>query len=165
MRRSAAAVRADIKIDEGDEFDFLELQEDIDRIRESFHEQGFLEARVRTRRTEAEDARSVALEFLINRGPRTILEIDGFVPSSSLREELEEAWHKNVFDQFLIDDLTHRVRYHLVTTDELGNVVVGTIDRPDPDTKRLRIEVTPGAPVTGREIRFVGNIALDARAA
>jgi hypothetical protein len=30
--------------------------------------------------------------------------------------ELEEAWHKNVFDQFLVDDLTHRVRQHLVTT-------------------------------------------------
>ena len=35
------------------------------------------------------------------------------------------------------------------------------IDRPNPDTKRLRIEVTPGAPVTGREIRFAGNAALD----
>ena len=158
---AAAAVRADIRIDEGDQFDFLKLQEDIDRIRESFHEQGFLEARVRTRRTESEDARSVALEFLVNRGPRTLLELAGFVPSSSLRRELEEAWHKNVFDQFLIDDLTHRVRYQLVTTGELGNVVVGTIDRPDPETKRLRIEVTPGAPVTGREIRFVGNSALD----
>ena len=134
---------------------------EFDRIRESFHEQGFLEARVRTRRTESEDARSVALEFLVNRGPRTLLELAGFVPSSSLRRELEEAWHKNVFDQFLIDDLTHRVRYQLVTTGELGNVVVGTIDRPDPETKRLRIEVTPGAPVTGREIRFVGNSALD----
>ena len=156
-----AAVRDEIKIDEGDQFDFLELQEDIDRIRELFHEQGFLEARVRTRRTEAEDARSVALEFLINRGPQTILELEGFVPSSSLREDLEEAWHKNVFDQFLIDDLTHRVRYHLVTTGELGNVVVGTIDRPDPDTKRLHIEVTPGAPVTGREIRLAGNVTLD----
>ncbi len=158
---AAEAVRADIKIDEGDQFDFLELQEDIDRIRESFHKQGFLEARVRTRRTEADDARSVALEFLIDRGPQTILQLEGFVPSSTLREELEEAWHKNVFDQFLIDDLTHRVRHHLVTTGELGNVVVGTIDRPDPDTKRLRIEVTPGAPVTAREIRFVGNSALD----
>jgi outer membrane protein insertion porin family len=158
---TAATVRSNIKIEAGDEFDFLKLQEDVDRIREAFHEQGFLEARVRTRRTESDDARNVALEFLVNRGPRTILEIDGFVPPSALISELEEAWHKNVFDQFLIDDLTHRVRYHLVTTGDLGNVVVGRIDRPAPDTKRLRIEVTPGAPVTGREIRFAGNVALD----
>ncbi len=34
----------------------------------------------------------------------------GSWPPASLIEELEEAWHKNVFDQFLIEDLTHRVR-------------------------------------------------------
>ena len=105
IRRVAAAARAEIKIEEGDEFDFLELQKDIDRIREAFHEQGYLEARVRTRRTEAADG-TVALEFIVERGPRTILEIDGIVAPAKLVEELEEAWHKNVFDQFLIDDLT-----------------------------------------------------------
>jgi len=157
----AAAVRASIKIEEGDEFDFLNLQKDIDRIREAFYKQGFLEARVRTRRTESDDARSVALEFMIDRGPQAILQFDNFTPSSSLRSELEEAWHNNVFDQFLIDDLTHRVRAHLVSTGDLGSVVVGRIDRPDPGSKRLRIEVTPGAPVTDREIRFTGNAALD----
>lgn len=156
----ATAAGSEIKLEVGDEFDFLNLQKDIDRIREAFHEQGFLEARIRSRRTESEDARSVAIEFVIDRGPRTILEIDGFVTPASLVDELEEAWHKNVFDQFLIEDLTHRVRRHLVTTGDLGSVVVGRIDRPNPETKRLRIDVTPGAPVTGREIRFTGNIQL-----
>ena len=159
---SEATARAEIKLDAGDEFDFLELQRDVDRIREAFHELGFLEARVRTRRVESEDARSVALEFRIDRGPRTILEIVGFVAPSSLIEELEEAWHKNVFDQFLIDDLTHRVRRHLVEQHELASVVVGQIDRPAADSKRLRIEVTPGAPVSAREIRVSGNTELSA---
>lgn len=158
---AAATVESHIKLDIGDEFDFLELQQDIDRIRETFHEAGYLEARVRSRRTEADDARTVALEFVVNQGPRTILQFDGFVAPAALVEELEEAWHKNVFDQFLIDDLTHRVRRYLVTSGDLGSIVVGRIDRPDTDTKRLRIEVTPGAPVTGREIRFAGNVALD----
>ena len=158
----ASASRALIKIKEGDEFDFLDLQKDIDRIRESFHARGYLEARIRTRRVEAADG-TVTIEFVINSGPRTILQIDGLVAPTSLREELEEAWHNNVFDQFLIDDLTHRVRRYLVDSNDLGSIVVGRIDRPDPNTKRLRIEVTPGAPVTGREIRFAGNLQLDAK--
>jgi outer membrane protein insertion porin family len=158
---AAAAARSDIKIGVGDRFDFLNVQEDIDRIRESFHRQGHFEARVRTRRTESEDARTVALEFAINRGPATTLEFTGFTPPAQLVEELEEAWHQHVFDQFLVEDLTHRVRRHLVTTNELGSVVVGRIDRLTPDRKRLRIEVTPGVPVTGREIRFMGNVELD----
>ena len=157
------AARSEIKIKEGDEFDFLELQKDIDRIRDAFHAQGYLEARARTRRTEEADG-TVALEFIVARGPRTILEITGITAPASLVEELEEAWHKNVFDQFLIDDLTNRVRRHLVDSNELASVVVGRIDRPDANTKRLRIDVTPGAPVTAREIRFAGNLEIDARA-
>jgi outer membrane protein insertion porin family len=158
-----AVARAEVKIEEGDEFDFLELQRDIDRIREAFHAQGYLEARVRTRRTE-EASGAMALEFIVERGPRTILEITGLTAPSSLVEELEEAWQSNVFDQFLIDDLTGRVRRHLVGTNELASVVVGRVDRPNEGTKRLRIEVTPGAPVTGREIRFAGNIEIEAGA-
>ena len=156
-----ATVRAELKLEPGDDFDFLELQRDVDRIREAFHELGFLEARVRTRRVESDDARSVTLEFRVDRGPRTILEFTGFVAPPNLIEELEEAWHRNVFDQFLIEDLTHRVRLYLLEQGELASVVVGRIDRPD-DTKRLRIDVTPGAPVTGREIRVSGNVALNA---
>jgi outer membrane protein insertion porin family len=158
-----AVARAEVKIEEGDEFDFLELQRDIDRIREAFHAQGYLAARARPRRTE-EASGAMALEFIVERGPRTILEITGLTAPSSLVEELEEAWQSNVFDQFLIDDLTGRVRRHLVGTNELASVVVGRVDRPNEGTKRLRIEVTPGAPVTGREIRFAGNIEIEAGA-
>ncbi|MFM8533255.1 MAG: outer membrane protein assembly factor [Acidimicrobiia bacterium] len=53
------------------------------------------------------------------------------------------------------------VRRHLVTSGDLGSIVVGRIDHPATDTKRLRIDVTPGAPVTGREIRYTGNQALN----
>jgi len=159
---SEALARAEIDLEVGDQFDFLELQNDIDRVREAFHRLGHLEARVRTRRVESNGARSVAVEFRIERGPRTILVFEGMVAPAALVEELEEAWHKNVFDQFLIEDLTHRVRRHLVESGELASVVVGRIDRPDANTKRLEIEVTPGAPITGREIRITGNLELSA---
>ncbi len=157
-----AQTRNEISLDPGDEFDFLVLQRDVDRIRAAFHKQGYLEARVRTRRIETEDARSVEVEYRVERGPRTVLEIAGLVAPASLVEELEEAWHRNVFDQFLIEDLTHRVRRHLVTTNELASVVVGTVERPSADVKQLRIEVTPGVSVTGREFRFTGNQSVDA---
>jgi hypothetical protein len=61
-------------------------------------------------------------------------------------------------DQFRIDDLTH-ARRHLVTSGDSA-ASFGRIDRPDAATKRLRIDVTPGAPVTAA-IRFVGNTAID----
>ncbi len=152
-----AEARRQISLEVGDEFDFLVLQRDVDRLRDRFKAQGYFEARVRTRRMADEDSHTVALEYRVERGPRTVLQIVGAVLPDDVIEELEEAWHRNAFDQFLIDDLTHRVRNYLVTTNELGSVVVGTVDRPAADTKRLRIEVTTGATVTGREIRFIGN--------
>ena len=115
---------------------------------------------------KSEDARSVALEFIDrSRSAHHPARSTASCAPASLIEELEEAWHKNVFDQFLIDDLTHRVRRHLVDHRRTRPAwwSAGSIG-PTPDTKRLRIEVTPGAPVTGREIRFAGNLELDARA-
>ncbi len=158
--RRADEARRQIKLHVGDAFDFLELQKTVDRISESFHRQGFFEARVRARRVESDDARTVALEFAVTQGPHTVLQVNGIAAPASFIAEMEEAWHKNVFDQFLVEDLTHRVRRYLVTTGELGSVVVGRVDRPSPDTKRLRIDVTPGAPVSGREFRFEGNTQL-----
>ncbi|MGE0864151.1 MAG: translocation/assembly module TamB domain-containing protein [Vicinamibacterales bacterium] len=150
-------VRDQVSLEPGDEFDFLALQRDVDRLRDRFKAQGYFEARVRTRRTPDDENRTVALEYQVERGPRTAIEVTGAVLPPALIAELEEAWHRNAFDQFLIDDLTHRVRRHLVSNNELGSVVVGTLDRPSPDTKRLRIDITAGVTVAGREIRFRGN--------
>ena len=152
--------RRHLRLGPGDQFDFLVLQRDIDRIREAFHGQGFQEARVRTRRVEDKEANTVAVEFRIDRGPRTILQVTGTTLPPGELKALEDAWYRNTFDQFLIDDLTGRVRRYLVTQNELVSVVVGTIDRPAPETKRLRIDVTPGASVDRREIRFDGNTGI-----
>ena len=131
IRRSPSTCAAEIKIEDGDDFDFLKLQKDIDRIREAFNAQGFLEARVRTRRVEAADGTRRRSSSSSTAGRARSCEIDGVVAPSSLVDELEEAWHKNVFDQFLIDDLTNRVRRYLVDSNDLASVVVGQIDRPD----------------------------------
>jgi len=150
-------VRDQISLDPGDDFDFLVLQRDVDRVRDRFKAQGYFEARVRTRRVEDLAAATVAVEYRVDRGPRTVLDVSGATLPAGLIAELEEAWHRNTFDQFLIDDLTHRVRRYFVGLNELGSVVVGTLDRPSPDTKRLRIAVTAGVALSGREIRFTGN--------
>ena len=156
-------VRAQLKLDPGDMFDFLVLQRDIDRVRKTFRDQGFLEASVRTRRIEDADTNTVVVEYRVGRGPRTSLVITGATLPAGEVEALRAAWHRNAFDQFLIEDLTGRVRRYLVTQNELASIVVGTVDSPTPDSKRVRIDITPGAAVARREIRFTGNEGIDAR--
>ncbi|MEO8678764.1 MAG: translocation/assembly module TamB domain-containing protein [Vicinamibacterales bacterium] len=158
-----AESRNHLRVKPGDQFDFLKLQRDIDRLRESFHTRGYYEARVRTRRVEDTEANEVTLEYRVEQGPRTILQVVGITLPASEEDDLKEAWGHTTFDRFLIDEITHRVRRYLVTTGELNSVVVGTVDRSAADTKRLRIDVTPGVPVSGREIRFSGNAGIDSK--
>lgn len=158
-----AESRRHLKVEPGDRLDFLELQRDVDRLRESFHERGYYEARVRTRRVEDEEANEVTLEYRVEQGPRTVLQVTGLTLPEKEEEGLKEAWGHTAFDRFLIDELTKRVRRYIVTTGELTSVVVGTIDRSVAGVKRLRIDVTPGVPVSGRQIRFAGNTNIDAK--
>ena len=99
-----AQFRRDLKVEAGDQFEFINLQRDIDRLRERLHGSGLFESRVRTRRIDSEDGRSVAIEYRVDLGPRTFLEVRGVDLPASERAALENAWTSSVFDQFLIDD-------------------------------------------------------------
>jgi outer membrane protein assembly factor BamA/autotransporter translocation and assembly factor TamB len=158
-----AESRNHLRVKPGDEFDYLKLQRDVDRLRESFHARGYYEARVRTKRIEDTDTNEITLEYRVEQGPRTTLQVVGLALPAKEQEDLQEAWGHTAFDRFLIDELTNRVRRYVVTTGELSSVVVGTIDRSVAGTKRLRIDVTPGVPVSGREIRFDGNTEIPSR--
>jgi outer membrane protein insertion porin family len=152
-----AEARRRISIRPGRPLEFLNLQRDLDEIRSDLHAKGHFEARVRARRIERDDTRRVTVEFAVQPGPTTRLEVRGVTIPPAEQRALEDAWSRNLLDQFLIDDLTHRVRRYLVTTGTIASVVVGTIERPSPDEKRVRIDVTPGVPIDGREVRFSGN--------
>lgn len=157
-----AAARRRISLRRGRPLDFQTLQRDLDEIRSDLHRQGHFEARVRARRVVSEDGRRVAVEFTVQPGPATRLDVRGVPLPADERRALERAWSWSLLDQFLIDDLTDRVRRYLVTTGTMASVVVGRIERPGPDEKRLRIDITPGVPIEGREIRFSGNAHIGA---
>jgi outer membrane protein assembly factor BamA/autotransporter translocation and assembly factor TamB len=160
----AATTRKQLRLKAGDRFDFLELQRDVDRVREALHAQGYYEARVRTRRTESEDRQSVAIEYRIDRGPRTTVEVRGVQLSTKELKELEDAWVRGViFDRFLVEDLSQHVRRDMLSRGELNTIVIGSVSHNQDGSKHVRIDVTPGIPVSGHRIRFVGNEHLNSK--
>ncbi len=62
-----------------------------------------------------------------------------------------------IFDRFLVDDLILHVQRDLVRRGELNSIVLGTVTRDAQGNKHVRLDVTPGIPVSGRELRFAGN--------
>ncbi len=74
------ALRSLLKIKEGDRFSFFRWQDDRERIENFFHERERFEARVVTRRMpEPDDATMINLSYDIRPGPRTTVQVQGFV--------------------------------------------------------------------------------------
>jgi outer membrane protein assembly complex protein YaeT len=157
-----AALLARLRLDAGARFNFHAWQRDIDALRAHFHDQGRLEARVRASRQADEAAGTVALTYRIDPGPFTVLQIDGHPVPDRLRSELEGAWTRAIFDQFLVQDLQSRVRRFLIRQGWHGSVVrAEVLTDEDGATKTARVSIDPGTRVARREIRFQGRDQLD----
>jgi outer membrane protein assembly complex protein YaeT len=167
-------LRGRLKLSAGDRFEFGKWQEDRRRLEELYHSGGFLEARIRARRQESMAAASTSgsqspalgpqdglvLEYSIDRGPATQLEINGIDLPDSSEEKIRERWSAAVFDGFLERDARTIVRDYLYQQGRLAASVNAAVQRDDAqDRKTLRIDVTPGPELAFR-LRFTGNQIL-----
>ena len=159
-------LRGRLKVTEGDRFDFARWQEDRDRLSELYQSRGFLEARIRARRVPAggegaaADEAPIDLEYAIEQGPLTKLDIRGIELPDELEARIRARWSSAVFDGFLERDARALVRDHLYRDGQLAAVVNATVTRDDSaNLKTLVIDVTPG-PFVPRRLEFVGNAAV-----
>jgi outer membrane protein assembly complex protein YaeT len=159
--RPEPEIRALIHLDEGDRFAFHEWQRDVDRIKESYTERGYYEARVRPTRDASADNQSVTLTYRIDQGPKTNVVIEGHPLHNDLLQDLHDAWSRAIFDRFLVDDARWRVQQDLMSEGYVGSKIDPRVVQPNPQTKELRIAVVPGTLVSGREIRFAGNAGFN----
>ncbi|MGE3276520.1 MAG: translocation/assembly module TamB domain-containing protein [Vicinamibacterales bacterium] len=157
-----APLRNLLDLETGDRFDFYQWQEDLDALRQHFWDQSYYEARVTGSREEDEAAGTVALEYDIERGPRTELEITGYDAPADLRRALLDAWTHSIFDQFLLSEFETRVARRLVRDGVIGSEVSAGVATASADRKVIRIDVTRGTTVGHRELRFTGNAAVEA---
>ena len=99
-------VRSRLQLTRGDRFQFAAWQRDRDRLEELYHSRGFYEARIRARRLPGiEDG--VVLEYAIERGPETRLDVRGVALPDDVRARIIERWSSALFDAFLERDATH----------------------------------------------------------
>ena len=105
-------VRRRLRLTRGDRFQFADWQRDRDRLEELYRSRGFYEARIRARRLP-DDAAGVVLEYTIERGPETRLEVRGAALPEDVRARIIERWSSALFDAFLERDATTLVRNHL----------------------------------------------------
>jgi outer membrane protein assembly factor BamA/autotransporter translocation and assembly factor TamB len=152
-----SAIRSRLKLETGDRFSFFQWQDDRERIETFFHEQDRLEARVVTKRIpDSADATRIALTYDVRPGPRTTVQIQGFMLSSSVVRDIKEAWTNAVVDDLLGEEVVRVARAALVDEGFL-QASVTTRMQTSPDQKRLLMLIESGTRAGNTEIRFTGN--------
>jgi outer membrane protein assembly factor BamA len=168
-------LRRQLRVTDGDRFAFIEWQADRERLIAFYQSRGFFEVRVRARRLlstgETLDSvssdttiESITLEYDIERGRPTHLEISGFSVPDRTRQLIIKRWSSAVFDGFLERDATLIVREYLYAENRLQATVASTIERnAADDSKTLRVAIEAGR-VTRRSLAFEGNAAFSTAA-
>ncbi len=168
-------LRRQLKLNEGDRFGFVDWQVDRERLIAFYQMHGFFEVRVRARRLLPEggplesappgsSVDAIVLEYAIERGRPTRLDISGFDVPDRIRQQIIKRWASAVFDGFLERDATLIVREYLYSTNRLQATVVATTERQAADDgKTLRVTIDPGRATVPRLV-FEGNAVISTTA-
>jgi outer membrane protein assembly factor BamA len=153
-------LRGQLRLTDGDRFDFAAWQADGDRLRRFYQAAGYFESRVRARRTLAEQvdpaaAGTVTLEYTIERGRPTRLEVSGYPVPDEVRQRIVGRWASSVFDRFLERDVDRIVRDYLFADGRPGATVTPTLATTD-EARTLRVEIDPG-PAAATRLQIEGN--------
>jgi outer membrane protein assembly factor BamA len=153
-------LRDRLKLTEGDRFQFAVWQRDRDRLAELYEKRGFLEARIRARRLPVAGAGVVDLDYAIESGLETRLDIRGATLPDTVRTRIVDRWSSTIFDGFLERDARTIVRDHLYREGYLQATVATTMTADAAKgSKTLTIDVTPG-PVMPWRLEFGGNAKI-----
>ena len=98
---------------------------------------------------------TVALEYTIEQGRPTRLDVSGFDLPDEVQRRIVERWASAIFDGFLERDVDRIVREHLFGEGRLQARVTATLAAAD-GAKTLRVEIDPGA-VAAARLQIEGN--------
>jgi outer membrane protein assembly factor BamA len=148
-----AELRRQIRLEPGDRFDFIDWQEDRDRIARFYRERGRLAARIDADRIES--AGGVDLVYALDAGPETRVRVRGVEVGGEVVAAIEDAWAESIFDGFLIDEAQEIVRTALARDGYLRpDVAVEMTDVGGART--LDVAVEPGERTRQTEVRVEG---------
>ncbi len=154
-----AAVRKAFGVKVDDSYDFFEIRTGIQRVEQSFVEQGYLQSRVRLERNvEGEQAR---LSLSVTLGPKVELLFMGATPPEKIVEEIRTQWHRGVFDKQRADDGADALREWLMADNHLQAKVEYQIQDVADGQRRVVYQIEPGARSQKVVLAFEGASGID----
>jgi len=150
---SDAELRRQVRLEAGDRFDFIDWQEDRDRLARFYRERGRLAARIGADRVETDAG--VELVYELDAGPETSVRIRGAALGGEVVAAIEDAWAESIFDGFLIDETQQIVRNALARDGYLRPAI--EVEMTDGGGARtLDVAVEPGVRTRRTDVRVEG---------
>jgi len=153
LRFPEMQVRDVLRLHTGDRFDFIDWQEDRDRVERFYQRQQHWAARIATNR--AESGAGVELTYTIDAGPETHVRVMGASLSKETLQEIQTAWTQSVFEGFLIEEAEGIVRRELAQQATYQPMLAVRVEG-DESVRTLVIDVTPTPRADRVEVRFDG---------
>jgi outer membrane protein assembly factor BamA/autotransporter translocation and assembly factor TamB len=145
--------RGVLKLNEGDRFDFIDWQEDRDRLERFYQRQQHWAARITASRAEA--GAGIELTYTIDAGPETRIRVMGVTLPRRALEDIQTAWTQSVFEGFLIEEADGIVRRELALQATYQPMLEVKVEG-DEAVRTLVIDVTPTPRADRIEVRFDG---------
>jgi outer membrane protein assembly complex protein YaeT len=155
-----------LKLKAGQKYDSFQVQKRIEELTRLYAQQGYLEMTVRQERDR--DELSVRLRLVIHAGRSITFAFHGIDIPKGVREQVAEAWQKNVVDAQRLLETSAVVRRHLVRKQFCDATVAPRIETEDAVSKKIVFDIVPGPRFERVAVTFDGpraGLAKDLRAA
>ena len=158
----ASELESVIKLRPSKEFDAGRWQEDRERLEAFYRDRGYAVARIAQNRTFARGAGGdqAALMYRIDRGPRTLLVVEGIDLDDKERSSLMAAWSGSVLPEFLQQDIERQLRSLLASHGRLRPSIKVAVDTLNPDVVRASVTGDAGPATQVRRLVFEGTAAV-----
>lgn len=136
----------------GQSYDFFAAREGIDRLEADLREQGFLQSRVRLRRTDAvapaatdgREVKGVAVEVEVTRGPHVRVQYDGVTPPRKVQRDIAVRWQRGVFDSQRTGDVVSALQGWLMAERHMDPHLTVTVEDDASGDRIVHVQAEPG---------------------
>jgi outer membrane protein assembly complex protein YaeT len=155
----ATALPDIFKIKPGDRYEFPKVQKGLDRLRDFYTDQKYLEADMRLHRETQQQ--TIDLQLNIEPGPILEFTFDGFTVSGSIKEQVKTAWINGAFDTERFEDATAAIRRSLIQDGYLQSQVTHSLETDD-GKKIVHFHIAPGIIFSDVILSFPGTAEISA---
>ena len=152
-------VREEFDVKEGHSYDFFVIRDETKEVEEALMMQGFLQSRIRLERKVEGDAAYLTLH--VKRGPRVDIRFNGVTPPKAIQDEVNQQWHRGVFDKQRAEDVADTLREWLMIDGYLQPKVEYAITDDAADHRAIAYTIQTGPHYDKVVLAFDGASGVD----